>query len=98
MFFLARIVVRITQQWAVYQESVSTGTCLSSRCLTVGRYITINIFTSGLVLPINEHFILQMIFSLQVLQLKFFAHFFPLPYMLPTALISTSLISSSYGT
>jgi hypothetical protein len=38
---LSRIVVRITQQRSVYQESVSVGTCLSSRCLAVGRYVTI---------------------------------------------------------
>jgi hypothetical protein len=40
---LSRTVVRITQQRAVYQESVSTGTCLSSRCLAVGRDVTIPI-------------------------------------------------------
>jgi hypothetical protein len=38
---LSRIVICITQQRAVYQESVSTGTCLPSRCLVVGRYVTI---------------------------------------------------------
>jgi hypothetical protein len=35
------IVVRITLQRAVYQESVSEGTCLSSSCLAVDRYVTI---------------------------------------------------------
>jgi hypothetical protein len=39
---LPRIVVRVTQQRAVYQESVFPGTCLSSRCLAVGRYVTIS--------------------------------------------------------
>jgi hypothetical protein len=38
---LSRIVVRITQQWTFYQDSVSVGTCLSCRCLAVGRYVTI---------------------------------------------------------
>jgi hypothetical protein len=37
---LSRI-VRITQLQAVYRESVSMGTCLSSRCLSIGRYVTI---------------------------------------------------------
>jgi hypothetical protein len=38
---LSRIVVYITQQRAVYQESISAGTCLSSLCLAVGRHVTI---------------------------------------------------------
>jgi hypothetical protein len=38
---LSRIVASITQQRAVYQESVSARTCLSSRCLAVGWYVTI---------------------------------------------------------
>jgi hypothetical protein len=38
---LSRIVVRVTQQRAVYQESVFAGTCLSSRCLAVGLYFRI---------------------------------------------------------
>jgi hypothetical protein len=40
-FLLSCIVVCITQQWALYQESVSTEMCLLSRCLAVGRYITV---------------------------------------------------------
>jgi hypothetical protein len=32
---LSRIVVRVTQQWAVYQECVFAGTCLSSHFLTM---------------------------------------------------------------
>jgi hypothetical protein len=39
---LSHIVVRITQQRDVYQKSISAGTCLSSRCLAVGRYVTWN--------------------------------------------------------
>jgi hypothetical protein len=41
---LLSIVARITQKWAVYPESVSAGTCLSSRCLTMDLYITIYSF------------------------------------------------------
>jgi hypothetical protein len=37
---LSHVIVRVIQQRAVYQESVFTQTCLSSRCLAVGRYIT----------------------------------------------------------
>jgi hypothetical protein len=40
-YLLSLIVVRITQQRAVYQESASVGTFLSSRYLAVGRYVTI---------------------------------------------------------
>jgi hypothetical protein len=38
---LSRIVVSITQQRAVYQESVSLGTCLLSRCPATGLRITL---------------------------------------------------------
>jgi hypothetical protein len=37
----SRIFVRITQPRAVNKECVSAGTCLSSRCLAVRRYVTI---------------------------------------------------------
>jgi hypothetical protein len=36
---LSSIVVRITQQRAVYQESVSAGTCSSSRWLAMNLYV-----------------------------------------------------------
>jgi hypothetical protein len=39
---LLRIVVSVTQQRAAYQESVFGGTCLSSRCLAIGRYVAIS--------------------------------------------------------
>jgi hypothetical protein len=46
---LSRIVVRIAQQRAIYQESLSAGTCLTSRCHAVGRYVTIqNVIVSTL--------------------------------------------------
>jgi hypothetical protein len=38
---LSRIVIHITQQRGVNQEFVSRGTCLSGRCLAVGRYDTL---------------------------------------------------------
>jgi hypothetical protein len=38
--YLMRIVVRVTQQRTVYQESVFAAPCLSSRLLAVGRYVT----------------------------------------------------------
>jgi hypothetical protein len=38
---LSRIVVRVTQQRALYQESVFAGTCLSSRCVSTDLCPTI---------------------------------------------------------
>jgi hypothetical protein len=39
---LSRIVVCITYQRVVYQESVSARTCLSSLCLTMDPYVTVS--------------------------------------------------------
>jgi hypothetical protein len=39
---LSHIVVRITQQQAVYQECVSVGMCSLSHYLAVGQYITLS--------------------------------------------------------
>jgi hypothetical protein len=38
---LSHMVVRITQQLAVYQESGSAGMCISSRCLAVDQCVTL---------------------------------------------------------
>jgi hypothetical protein len=42
-YSMSLIVEGFTQQRPVYQESVSAGTGLSSRCLAVGRYVTIRL-------------------------------------------------------
>jgi hypothetical protein len=41
ILLLSRNFVRVAQQWVVYKEYVFAGTCLTSRCLAVGRYVTI---------------------------------------------------------
>jgi hypothetical protein len=38
---LSLIIIYITQQRTVYQKPVSAGTCLSSCCVALGRYVTI---------------------------------------------------------